>query len=192
MERSFVFIDGGVATLIAAIVALGVGLTGVFWNRRTALDAQRVAERARSLGKASELVALRGGALQDMVFNLTIARPDRDPDPVSGYSSRSQYAPRRREVRSDSPSELAQLESLIAAHGTDLIDRCYDVWKRSCEEVDARYLEAEANYFEGATEAQPKDFEPERGNEVRARVALNRAIRNVLHADRKRTSDRKL
>lgn len=71
-------IDAGVVALVAAGVALVVGIGGALLNRRTALDAQRAAERAKALVRVLHIVEPNGQGIQERIFNLTEARQENE------------------------------------------------------------------------------------------------------------------
>lgn len=178
-------IDPGTAAIIAAAVALVVGLGGALLNRRTALDAQRASERSRSLVRVMHIVESNGQAIQDRIFNLTEARSSDggQRDPVTGEWN-DPYAPHPREARYISGVELAEAEALLAAYGSSSLDDAYAQWHAALAGIEDAYLLSEMRYMEDATNALAEHFNTHTAAEQRARRELGRRVRSVLRGGR--------
>lgn len=178
-------IDPGAAAIIAAAVALLVGLGGALVNRRTALDAQRASERAKSLVRVLHIVESNGQAIQDRIFNLTQARSGDggQRDRVTGEWN-DPYAPHPREARDISGVELAEAEALLAAYGSGPLDAAYSDWQAALAGIEDAYLVSEMRYAEEAISAIPEHFATHTAAEQKARRELGRRVRSVLRRGR--------
>lgn len=178
-------IDSGTAAVIAAAAALVVGLGGALLNRRTALDAQRASERARSLVRVLHVVESNGQAIQDRIFNLTQARSSDGGgrDRLTGEWN-DPYAPHPKEARNVSGVELAEAEALLAAYGSDSLDVAYADWLSALAGIEDAYLVSEMRYVEDAVSAIPEHFTTHTAAEQRARRELGRRVRSALRGGR--------
>ena len=174
-----------IAATLASIVALSVGVIGAMASRRTALDAARVAERARALLRLLHIVELNGRGVQERVFNLTQARRSNDDgrDPVTREWDDA-YAPLPRPARPVSSDELAEASALLAAYGTDLIDSAYEAWAKTLERIDEVHLHAEHSYLEEQTPPTPELFTYVIGLEQASRRELGVRVRQLLRRGR--------
>lgn len=180
-------IDPGTGAVVAAGVALVVGVGGAVLSRRTALDAQRAAERSKALVRVLHIVELNGQGIQEKVFNLTEARHESETgrDPVTGELY-DPYAPRPRSARAVSSEELAEAAALLAAYGSPEVDRVHAAWVGSLDGIEDAYLRSEARYMEDQINAVPADFADEVADEKKIRAELGRRIRQVLQHGRVR------
>lgn len=190
MERAVArenMIDPGAGAVIAAGVALVVGAGGAVLNRRTALDAQRAAERSKALVRVLHIVELNGQGIQEKVFNLTEARRENEGgrDPVTGELD-DPYAPHPRSARSVVSEELAEAAALLAAYGSPDVDRVHAAWVGSLDLIEDAYLRSETRYVEDQINAVLADFAVEIAEEKKVRAELGRRIRQVLQHGRVR------
>lgn len=178
---------------IASGVALVVGVGAALLNRRTALDAQRVADRSKALVRVVHIAHLNGQGEQDRIFNLTEARREHGlgRDPVTGTTP-DPYAPLPREAHKLSRDELAEGAALVAAYGSREIDRAWRGWERSLEQIAAAELSAEASYFEGGIEISPVPFAATLEEERQVRDELALRIQQVLAHGRVRRIGRRI
>jgi hypothetical protein len=176
-----------VGSSIASAGALVVGVWGARWNRRTTLDAQRSADRAKALVRVLHIVELNGQGIQEKVFNLTEARRENPSgrDPVTGELD-DPYAPHPRSARSVVSEELAEAAALLAAYGSPEIDRAHTAWLDSLDSIEEAYLRSESRYLEDQVSAVPADFAVEIMDEKKIRAELGQRVRQVLQHDRVR------
>jgi hypothetical protein len=175
-----------VGSSIASVGALVVGVWGARSNRRTALDAQRSADRAKALVRVLHIAEANGRGEQDRIFNLTVARASHQSgfDPVTSEPD-NPYAPaRRKNIHELSREELAEGSALVAAYGSPVIDHTWDEWQHSLDSIAQASVDAEAKYWEDQLRVEPADFATAAGAELRARSALAAEVRRVLTRSR--------
>jgi hypothetical protein len=162
-------IDPGVAAVIASIVSLALGLTGIL---RSVSDSNRAQARERSQRRAEayvgvlRIVEIRGLAVQDEMYNYT----ETGSDP---------YAPSmpRREFSKPARTDRAEARALLAAYGTPETRAAFENWLIHVESWEAKlaswFFE---NEISGPPDLSSADAEPERTGEVATRAALGDAV----------------
>jgi len=180
-------IDASAVALVAAGVALVVGIGGALLNRRTALDAQRAAERAKGLVRVLHIVELNGQGVQERIFNLTEARQENEGgrDPVTGEPDEP-YAPHPRAGRQVTSEEISEARALLAAYGSRDIDTAFWAWNGALDLIEQAHLRSEMRYMEDQIGAVPEDFATELHAEQESRYALGNRVGQVLRRGRDR------
>lgn len=176
-----------VGSSIASVGALVVGVWGARSNRRTTMEAQRSADRAKALVRVLHIAEANGGGEQDRIFNLSVARSSHQSgfDPVTSEPD-DPYAPaRRKKVHELSREELAEGSALVAAYGSPEIDRTWNDWQQSLDTIAEAFVNAEAKYWEDQLQVEPSDFATAAGTELEARSALASEVRRVLTTARR-------
>lgn len=175
-------LDPSLASYVVAAVALTVGLGAPLMNRHTSLQTQHAADRARALIRVIHLVEVNGRGVQNRIFNLLSSRQD-EPDVRTGHFN--PYGPQARPVHDLDLEELAEASALLAAYGSDELDKAYLAWTASVARIEDAHLEAEYDYFENAKAAAPKKFELQLNDEEKTRAELGGRIRETLKNQRK-------
>lgn len=176
-----------VGSSIASVGALVIGVWGARSNRRTTLEAQRSADRAKALVRVLHVAEANGRGEQDRIFNLSVARATHQSgfDPVTSEPD-DPYAPaRRKKVHELSREELAEASALVAAYGSPEIDRMWINWQQSLDGITEAFVNVEAKYWEDQLPVEPADFAAAAGTELEARSALASEVRRLLTESRR-------
>lgn len=177
-------LDPNFASYVVAAVALTVGFGAPLLNRQTSLQSQHAANRASALIRVIHLVEVNGQGIQNRIFNLLSARQD-EPDIRTG--SFNPYGPKARAVHKLNLEELAEASALLAAYGSNELDRAYSAWTASLEKIEDAHLASEADYFENTQDPSPENFRLQLDNEATTRAELGRRIRETLKIHRRPT-----
>ncbi|WP_316295752.1 hypothetical protein [Clavibacter michiganensis] len=179
-------IESSTAALVAALVALVVGLGGALITRSTALATHRAEERSRALLRVTHIVELHGQRAQDRAFNLVRARQLPDIADWAFGESGNPYGPRRKDVRPEHPEELTEAAALLAGYGSVRLDQAHARWLGSLDGIEDAHLRTEQAYFEEREAPDVASFEVPLAEESRARRALQALLRSALANGRRR------
>ena len=162
-------IDPGWAAVLASLVSLLLGLTGIL---RSASDSSRTQAQERRQRRAEayvgvlRLVEVRGLAVQDEMYNYT----------ETGNDPRAPAMPQRA-FSMPARTDRAEARALLAAYGTPETREAFEKWLAYVESWEAKlavwFFENEIN---GPPELSSGDAEPERAGELSARSILGSAV----------------
>lgn len=171
-----------IAALVAAGVALLVGLGGVaasFFQAtraaRATLQAQLNGAKTDALVTVLRHVELRGMAIQDRIFNLTMA--EQEGDDWEDY----QPGPQNREINDLPRTDFAESAALVAAYGDASVRIAFEGWSDAVEAWNDKYEDLRFKWFEGdRNRTRPEELALQKDGELSARRKLGRAVNETL------------
>jgi len=171
-----------IAAFVAAGVALLVGLGGVaasfFQATRVAkvtLQSQLNASKIDALVTVLRHVELRGMAIQDHIFNLTMAEHTGE-----GWED-YRPGPQNREVSAPQRTDLAEAAALVAAYGDQRVRSAFERWSRAVENWNNKYEDLRFAWSEGERDpVRPADLAVQKNGELAARRNLGEVVNAAL------------
>lgn len=169
-------IDQGLATVIAAGVALLIGIAGVLVSivqsartSRATVVANLNALEVDALTRVLRYASKQGVSIQDEIFNLTLAEWGSEQD--------YEWGPKRREVSNIPRSDYAEASALVAAYGVGSVQEAFQRWSNAVDAWADKRANLDWDFFEG-DQSRPSRavVEAEMDGEISARRALGEAV----------------